>query len=190
MGMPTGPGSVDFNPHSLPLLVSILPLQSGEDRRRGKGQCWNRGCWMTHGEDEGTVFYRLHLLQNGASSLSSIPGLISSNNLPFSSCPNRESLSLRVWVCRREREREQKVTPSLAHQLSLSMSIGWWWSDKAGRGKQWTVCHSGSDRSILQTEHAQKPKSCIIFEVCKEERQENRLKQQWKVPKRFYHVFC
>ena len=76
---------------------------------------------MTYGEEEeeeeGTVLYRLHLLQNGVSSPSSIPRLISLNNLPFSSCPNRESQNLRES----EGERAKKVTRSLTLTLSFSV---------------------------------------------------------------------
>lgn len=113
-----------------------------EDRRRGKGRCW-----MTR-EDEGALVYRLHLLQNRASSPSSIPRLISANNLPLSSCPNRESRSLRV---------------SGEGAESLPRSIGWWWSDKAGRKTASCLPLIGSDRSLWACSKIHRPQSNWMF---------------------------
>lgn len=122
MGMPIGPGSKDFNRC---FALSSLSCHSGVegDRGRGKDQCWCWGGWMTYGEEEGTVLYRLHLLQNGVSSLSSIPHLISPNNLPFSSCPNRESQNLRERECVGERERKVTPSPALSHTNSLFLCL-------------------------------------------------------------------
>lgn len=128
MGMPTGPGSTDFNPCSLPFLlrpvVSILTQHVEGDRRRGKDRCWCWGGWMTYGEEEGTVLYRLHLLQNAASSLSSIPHLISLNNLPFSSCPNRESQNLRERECVWESAKSHFFTSSLFLSADRVIKLG------------------------------------------------------------------
>lgn len=88
-------------PIGSPLLPPAPPAWRG--RRRGKASRW---CWMKYGEEEeqeqeeGTVLYGPHLLQNGVSSASSIPHLISPNNLPFSSCPNRESASVLLALSR------------------------------------------------------------------------------------------
>ncbi len=92
---------------------------------------------MTYREEEGTILYRLHLLQNSVSSLSSIPHLISPNNLPFSSCPNRESHNLRQYECAEEKERERKITPSHTHSHTPTPSF----LTKVG-AKQCVVCRS------------------------------------------------
>lgn len=114
MDMLIGFGSRDFNPCSLPFLcLSCLYNMKGH-RSRGKGQWWCWGGVGWHIVARGTVFYRLDLIQNGVSSLSSIPHLISSNNLPFSSCPNRES---QTWRSAQEKERERAKSGSFTCSL-------------------------------------------------------------------------
>lgn len=117
----------------LPLrpVISILPHRCGGRQKEAKRPTsmfgrGRRGGWMAYGEEEVTASCRLHLLQNAISSLSSIPHLISSNNLPFSSCPNRESQKLREWVCRRESQKSLLHPLFLTLTLSLSTSVGWW----------------------------------------------------------------
>lgn len=111
----------------LPLLVSILTpgrRERQKERKRPVLELGGGGAGgVTYREDEGTVLYELHLLQNAVSSLSSIPHLISPNNLPFSSCPNRESQTLRV--CKRERESEKSLLHLLSLTLTLSFSVCW-----------------------------------------------------------------
>lgn len=118
MGMPIGPGSGDFNPCFLFTLSSLFcHTRVGGDRRRFFCFFFVVDDIWGGGGNSLLLHYRLHLLQNAISSLSSIPHLISSNNLPFSSCPNRESQRLREWVCRRDREE------SLLHQLFLTLTL-------------------------------------------------------------------
>lgn len=162
MGMPIGPGSMDFYPSSLPFLaLSSLSCHTGVEGagRRGRDQCWcwcSGGDWMTYGEEEGTVFFRLHLLQNGVSSLSSIPHLISPNNLPFSSCPNRESQNLRECECVGERERG--FTRSHTNSLFLCVLAG----DRVIKPgeKQRAVCRSEEVVALSREQRVlRKPKS-------------------------------
>lgn len=86
-----------------------------------------------HAVWRGKQYTNPHLIQSGVSSASNIPCLISSNNQPFSSCPNRERSQTweRVWslsfTC--------SLAPSTLCLLAGDGMIRW------GR-KQQTFCHS------------------------------------------------
>lgn len=84
MGMPIGPGSTHFK-SVFTLLVSMQPCWCGGKGRRGS--LWGLDD-IQRMRGQPPIGY--HLLHNAVSSESNIPPLISPNNLPFSSCPNRE----------------------------------------------------------------------------------------------------
>lgn len=144
-------------PSLLPPIYPAKPVWRETGEEKTCVSVWVGG-WMTYGEEEGTVFYRLHLLQNGVSSLSSIPHLISPNNLPFSSCPNRESQNLRERQCAGERETEREVTPSPTLSRINSLFLCLLAGDRVINPgeKQRAVCCSEEVGFIPQAEHVPK----------------------------------
>lgn len=187
MDMPTGPVLMDFKPHSLPLLVSILPVRCGgrqTERKRPVLVLGGVGWHMDRTREQSSIGYissRTVLPLRAAFLILSAPIICRSHRA--------QTGRARAWECEcvGGREKEQKVTPSLAFLHTNSLFLCLLAGDGVIRlGGKTVNCLPlrGSDCSVLQTEHAQNPKSCRVFEFWKEGREENRGEQQWKETKK------